>query len=89
MIRFVAIASLLALLILVLYLPSAYPAERFMNQLRAEHALNTDFWGHESIASDYLHEHRLSDLTLVFTAEEAHMFARMVRMQLIAASGAT
>lgn len=47
MIRFIAIASLLALLILVLYLPSAYPPERFMNQLRAEHALNADFWGRE------------------------------------------
>lgn len=47
MIRFVATASLLALLILVLYLPSAYRPERFMNQLRAEHALNADFWGRE------------------------------------------
>jgi len=47
MIRFIALASLLALLILVLYLPSAYPPERFMNQLRAEHALNADFWGPE------------------------------------------
>ena len=47
MIRVVAIASLLALLILVLYLPSAYPPERFMNQLRAEHALNAEFWGPE------------------------------------------
>jgi hypothetical protein len=47
MIRVVATASLLALLILVLYLPSAYPPERFMNQLRAEHALNADFWGSE------------------------------------------
>ena len=47
MIRFVATASLLALLILVLYLPSAHPPERFMNQLRAEHALNADFWGNE------------------------------------------
>ena len=47
MIRFVATASLLALLILVLYLPSAHPPERFMNQVRAEHALNADFWGRE------------------------------------------
>jgi hypothetical protein len=47
MIRVVATASLLALLILVLYLPSAYPPERFMNQLRAEHALNAEFWGSE------------------------------------------
>lgn len=48
MIRFVSTASLLALLLLVLYLPSAYPPERFINQLRAEHTLNTAFWGRES-----------------------------------------
>lgn len=48
MIRFVATSSLLALLILVLYLPSAHPPERFINQLRKEHELNTDFWGRDS-----------------------------------------
>lgn len=48
MIRFVSTASLLALLILVLYLPSAYPPERFVNQLRIEHELMVDFWGHEA-----------------------------------------
>ena len=47
MIRFVSTASLLALLVLVLYLPSAYPPERFINQLRAEHELTIDFWGHD------------------------------------------
>ena len=46
MIRFVSTVSLLALLILVLYLPSAYPPERFVNQLRVEHELMIDFWGH-------------------------------------------
>jgi hypothetical protein len=45
-IRFVSTASLVALLILVLYLPSAYPPLRFIDQLRAEHALAIDFWGH-------------------------------------------
>lgn len=45
MIRFVSTASLVALLILVLYLPSAYPPERFIDQLRAEHALTIDVWG--------------------------------------------
>lgn len=47
MIRFVSTASLLALLVLVLYLPSAYPPERFINQLRTEHKLTVDFWGHD------------------------------------------
>lgn len=47
MIRAVSTASLLALLILVLYLPSAYPPQHFMEQLRTEHALTNDFWGHD------------------------------------------
>jgi hypothetical protein len=44
MIRIVAIASLMALLILVLYLPSANPPERFIAQLRVEHEQTTRFW---------------------------------------------
>ncbi|WP_428422693.1 DUF4400 domain-containing protein [Methylibium sp.] len=44
MIRIVAIASLMALLILVLYLPSAHPPERFVAQLRVEHGQTTRFW---------------------------------------------
>lgn len=48
MIRFVATGSLLTLLILVLYLPSAYPPDRFVDQLRTEHELTIRFWGQES-----------------------------------------
>jgi hypothetical protein len=44
-IRFVAIASLISILVLVLYLPSAYPPARFVNQLRTEHELAAQFWG--------------------------------------------
>ncbi len=44
MIRVVAIASLLALLILVLYLPSANPPEHFVAQLRIEHEQTAAFW---------------------------------------------
>lgn len=47
MIRVVAISSLLALLILVLYVPSAHPPQRFLNQIRIEHEATTDFWGAE------------------------------------------
>lgn len=47
MIRFVSTTSLVALLILVLYLPSAYPPQRFIDQLRAEHTLTVDFWGRD------------------------------------------
>jgi hypothetical protein len=43
-IRVVFVVSLTALLILVLYLPSAYPAQRFVAQLRSEHAQLAAFW---------------------------------------------
>jgi Domain of unknown function (DUF4400) len=44
-IRFVAVVSLLCLLVLVLYLPSAHPPERFLAQLRIEHQATAEFWG--------------------------------------------
>lgn len=44
MIRVIAIVSLMALLILVLYLPSAHPPERFVAQLRIEHEQTAAFW---------------------------------------------
>lgn len=47
MIRVVAVLSLVSLLVLVLYLPSAHPPERFLAQLRTEHQATTRFWGHE------------------------------------------
>lgn len=48
MIRAIAITALVTLLILVLYLPSAHPPERFLAQLRAEHATSVSFWGQEA-----------------------------------------
>ena len=47
MIRPVAVLSLLVLLVLVLYLPSAHPPERFLAQLRAEHEAAAAYWGAE------------------------------------------
>jgi hypothetical protein len=44
-IRVVAVVSLLCLLVLVLYLPSAHPPERFLAQLRIEHQATASFWG--------------------------------------------
>jgi len=44
-IRVVAVVSLLCVLVLVLYLPSAHPPERFMAQLRIEHQATAAFWG--------------------------------------------
>jgi hypothetical protein len=43
-IRVVAVVSLLCLLVLVLYLPSAHPPERFLAQLRTEHQATAVFW---------------------------------------------
>jgi hypothetical protein len=45
MIRVVATASLLALLILVPYLPAVYPPQRFIQQIRVEAGLNASVWG--------------------------------------------
>jgi hypothetical protein len=45
MIRVVAVVSLVCLLVMVLYLPSAYPPERFLAQLRTEHAATAAYWG--------------------------------------------
>jgi len=45
MIRAVAILSLLATLILVLYVPSVNPPERFLAQLRTEHEAAVAYWG--------------------------------------------
>lgn len=47
MIRAVAVLSLVGLLVLVLYLPSAHPPERFLAQLRDEHQAAARFWGDE------------------------------------------
>ena len=53
MIRFVSTVSLLVVLVLVLFLPSAYPPSRFLDQLRIEHQRNASFMG-EGHASSIL-----------------------------------
>lgn len=45
MIRAVLVAVLLAVMCIVLYVPSTMPAERFMELLRQEHASNREAWG--------------------------------------------
>lgn len=45
MIRAVAVVSLVVLLVLVLYVPSAHPPARFLGHLRSEHAAAIEFWG--------------------------------------------
>jgi hypothetical protein len=44
-IRAVAIVSLLTTLALALYLPSAFPPERFLAQLKADHQAASELWG--------------------------------------------
>lgn len=51
MIRVTAIVCLAALLAIALYLPSAYPPERFLDQLRREHASIAELWGATVAAS--------------------------------------
>ena len=57
MIRLVAIASLSALLLLVLYLPSAHPPEHFVARMRIEHEQTAAFW-------NPLHAQRILERTL-------------------------
>ncbi|WP_298435719.1 DUF4400 domain-containing protein [Ottowia sp.] len=45
MIRIISVAALTLLLVFVLYLPAANPPERFLAQIRSEHATNASFWG--------------------------------------------
>lgn len=45
MIRLTVIGALTLLLVFVLYLPSAHPPSRFIEQMLTEHGLNTRFWG--------------------------------------------
>lgn len=47
MVRIVWITALMAILCIVLYIPSTAPPERFIEILRAEHAIHREVWGHE------------------------------------------
>ena len=47
MVRIVWITALMAVLCIVLYIPSASPPERFIEVLRAEHAVHREVWGSE------------------------------------------
>jgi hypothetical protein len=48
MIRAVAAVSLVALLVLMLYVPAVNPPSRFMEQLRAEHEVAVVYWGSDA-----------------------------------------
>ncbi|THF64956.1 DUF4400 domain-containing protein [Pseudothauera nasutitermitis] len=63
MIRAIAVVSLVSLLLLVLYLPSAHPPERFLAQLRAEHAQAVAYWGEEPALRMLNRAMRMQDAT--------------------------
>ncbi len=67
MIRIVAVLSLLILLVLVLYVPSAHPPARFLAQLRAEHAAAAAYWGPEPATRVLDRAMRMQDATAQVT----------------------
>ncbi|MBK8358520.1 MAG: DUF4400 domain-containing protein [Comamonadaceae bacterium] len=67
MIRAVAVLSLLVLLVMVLYVPSAHPPERFLTQLRTEHEAATAYWGTEPATRMLDRAMRLQDSTAQVT----------------------
>lgn len=67
MIRAVAVLSLLVLLVLVLYVPSAHPPERFLAQLRAEHEAATAYWSAEPATRMLDRAMRMQDSTAQVT----------------------
>ena len=58
--------TLCVVLLYALYLPSAYPPERFVEQLRTEHALSADFWGEERA-------HQLLQSSLALYAQQSEV----------------
>ncbi len=67
MIRAVAVLSLLVLLVLVLYVPSAHPPERFLTQLRVEHEAAAAYWGAEPATRMLDRAMRMQDSTAQVT----------------------
>ena len=58
--------TLCVVLLYALYLPSAYPPERFVEQLRTEHALSAHFWGEERA-------HQLLQSSLALYAQQSEV----------------
>jgi hypothetical protein len=67
MIRAAAFFSLVILLLLVLYIPSAHPPQRFVVQIRIEHEATTAFWGSEPAARILARAVRMQDATVEVT----------------------
>jgi hypothetical protein len=67
MIRATAFLSLVILLLLVVYIPSAHPPQRFVAQIRIEHEATTAFWGSEPAARILARAVRMQDATVEVT----------------------
>ena len=50
-IRIVTVVSLCLMLLLVLYLPAAFTTAQFLQQIRLEHAVCSQYWGGDAAAS--------------------------------------
>lgn len=67
MIRATAVLSLVLLLILILYMPSAHPPQHFVEQIRIEHEATAAFWGTESATRILARAMRMQDATAEVT----------------------
>lgn len=81
MIRAITVTALLSLLVLVLYLPSAYPPQRFLAQILADHRAIAAFWG-EAAAVDLLdaalaRQRNVRDVAPLPSAHDAPSTARV------------
>lgn len=63
MIRATAVVSLVILLILVLYIPSAHPPQHFVAQIRIEHEATAALWGIDSATRILARAVRMQDAT--------------------------
>ena len=58
--------TLCVVLVYTLYLPSANPPERFLQQMRIEHELNVAFWGED-------HAHQILERSLSLYAQQDNL----------------
>lgn len=73
--RYLALGAALILTVIVLYLPAVHPPERFVAQLRQEHAINVAYWGvdpaHQILARTLDWQASLGDSSIAKTELEA------------------
>jgi len=91
MIRLLAGGIVMAIVALALYLPAAVPPERFLEQIRIEHALNLSAWGSRH-AIDVLdralaalwrrHAGTLPDLIFYLAGADPHEGDRLGRLKI-------